>query len=280
MALVLYACVYPRLEADDRASIDSGVGGTGGAGGGSAGSDSGIPVDAANNDLGRAVRWFAACAELGADGKSTPTQFFTEPFTVEMWLRIDAGTAPKQTLVYRGGVSTGSIGWSVLLDYQSRPGAYRLELWGGFGTRAWSRTVDVGLRYHVAVVRSVVPAEARFYIMAKGELTHTEDTVPFNVSWPEVADLQIAGRGGLCDTALAIATIDELRIWSTARTRAEIDASIGPLATCSDPALAAYYRFDDVPGSDFADCTNRTGTLIRPLLAAGYESLSSPFDDP
>ncbi len=59
--------------------------------------------------------------------------------------------------------------------------------------------------------------------------------------------------------------IDEVRVWNTARTQAEIQDAMHHVLTGTETGLVAYYRFDEGSGTTTADLTanDNTGTLVN-----------------
>ena len=74
-------------------------------------------------------------------------------------------------------------------------------------------------------------------------------------------------------------TMDELRIWKTARTERELFAyARTPLDCRSEPDLVAYYDFEDLTRGTLQDCHATFDAPIVPgPLPDSWEATTSPF---
>jgi len=63
--------------------------------------------------------------------------------------------------------------------------------------------------------------------------------------------------------------MDELRIWKTFRTAAEIKANMRVIMKGNEPGLALYYNFNDATGTDVADITKTPSRTLKNCTAAG-----------
>ena len=80
-------------------------------------------------------------------------------------------------------------------------------------------------------------------------------------------------------TRLFQGQIDEVRVWNTNRTTAEIGANMTRPLQGNEPGLLAYYRFEEGFGTTTADATGRglTGTLLNgPVWDCASEALQVP----
>lgn len=111
---------------------------------------------------------------------------------------------------------------------------------GGNASFAWTSNVW----YHIAYV--VTPTSYKIYVngVVTGKGTYPA-TNPAN--WPLLYDashpLRIGDTGG--GDPLMNGLIDEVRIWSTARTAAQIQANLGRPLLGNEPGLRGYWRFDN-----------------------------------
>jgi hypothetical protein len=73
------------------------------------------------------------------------------------------------------------------------------------------------------------------------------------------------GKASWASSNYADGMIDEVRIWNTARTSAEIQDNMNSAFAGTESGLLAYYRFDDVSGTVLEDLTsnNLDGTLTN-----------------
>ncbi|HEY1662175.1 MAG TPA: choice-of-anchor Q domain-containing protein [Verrucomicrobiae bacterium] len=86
--------------------------------------------------------------------------------------------------------------------------------------------------------------------------------------------LQIGGPGFPYHGA-----VDDFRVWSTARSQAQILADLGTPLMGSEPNLLLYYRFDDNGGNPAANSAIATGTAYNGTIVngPGLENAGEPF---
>ncbi len=152
----------------------------------------------------------------------------TDPFTIELWFRttgtgviLDKRTAPNQGLWLEVGAA-GAVSFSVQMSGQ--PDASVISAVGNFADGRW---------HHVAAVRSA-------------------DLLSLFVDGDEWDQL-IAASTDVANTAAIllgniyylhqpfVGAIDEVRIWSVARTREQIGQFAGAPLTGTEPGLIGYY---------------------------------------
>ncbi|MBN8490904.1 MAG: LEPR-XLL domain-containing protein, partial [Burkholderiales bacterium] len=215
--------------------------------------DGGAPVAPAAGQTNRSVRVDAGSAELWvADAASLQVDL---GLTIEAWIRP---TGPGSDAVYGGIIvnkegeyelarlADGRIAWAIA---NAAPGWDWVETDYVAALDTWT---------HVAFVYD--GAVGRVY--ANGELVH-----------------EAAATGAIGDTAsgqnrLQIGSrqvggqrfegqIDEVRVWSVARSADEIDAAFDQTVAADAPGLAGYWRFDEATGTllDDSSAANNDGTL-------------------
>ena len=90
------------------------------------------------------------------------------------------------------------------------------------------------------------------------------------------------GRSNFGDT-YANAIIDEFRIWSVARSPAQIQASMGAPLVGNEAGLLLYYRFDSTSGTVATNSATSTGAAYdgaipaSPLFSPGGRSVGDPY---
>jgi hypothetical protein len=141
----------------------------------------------------------------------------------------------------------------------------------GDGLLAAGPAPVIGQWIHLAGVFDAATAEARLY--ADGQLVATDSATP-PASVTPAADL-LLGRFG-ADHARA--RVDEVRIWETARTAAEIDASRFQRITGAEPGLRGAWSFDEgaVQGILDASPFANDGTLGADAAAAADDPARIP----
>ena len=263
------------------AGRDAGTGGSS-ATGGSAGASDAPPA------FGKAVHWDDACATPNT--ASARTVFSATAFTVELWLLADTTASAWQHVVYRGGnSSTGPAGWTLELA-DTGNGTHVLQLCGSNGSShaCVSSPQELTIRrpYHVAVVR-LPPGHdcaplgtagcVKYYVAAGDGPTrpHSESIRAFAVDWASAEPMRLGGGLSDCGAYRMHADTDELRIWARARSRSEIDAAANQAVSCSEPGLAAYYRFEENSPNTLLDCTQPNGGAT---IGGEFTRIDSPFD--
>jgi hypothetical protein len=268
-------------------SGDSGAGASGGSGGGDSG-------DAATEDsgdaaaaLGQAIHWKGACARL-EDARSSALAFGAgEAFTVELWFEIEPTLERYQTLVQKGGAIAADPGWQFFLSRTVVPPTlstpFALSYCVGDGAGAYGCASSGELtpgKYHLALVRSPgTGADASsatmtvFYLPPNASVHASATRTTPTSSWTTTLPFQISSCGSLTGT------MDELRIWKTARTERELFAYAStPLDCRSEPDLVAYYDFEDLTRGTLQDCHATFDVPIVPgPLPDSWEPVPSPF---
>ncbi len=162
--------------------------------------------------------------------------------TLEAWVNVPCCQATENTILAYGDGLNDSYTLSV--------GSYgpRLQLQNAAGVFTdIKRTVkyeqlNTGRDYHVAITWSKATQTAILYI--DGFKYYEQSGIPaFDIFYNTANRLTIGSKTDLSQPFNS--KIDEVRIWNTVRTQAEIRAQKHSVLTGTEPALAAYYRFDE-----------------------------------
>lgn len=181
-------------------------------------------------------------------------------FTVEAWLN------PSDTMTS----ATGMIFIRQdLVAYFISNGTYQFEFDGSAGT--WKATIDTGVRarinewQHIAFVKS----GTTFSLYLNGNLAYqlidaTNVPATLNNSNNYVAiggNPYKIGSGNLSNPSsqLFAGGIDEVKVWTTARTQSEIANNMNVKIDTSTSGLASYWDFNGT--SDLTKIYDRTGSL-------------------
>lgn len=162
--------------------------------------------------------------------------------TIEAWVFLDANTAETIAVKQHDGVNTTSM-FSVG-DVYDAGNAGKLTFRPLNGKVAASNTtVSTGTWHHVAVAWTAT--QINFYL--DGQLDGTVNGTGFAV--PPIAGgvSSIGGfvQSGAANTAAAFdGLLDEVRVWSTTRTQAEIQNTMHEKVDGSSSGLVAQYSFD------------------------------------
>ena len=139
-----------------------------------------------------------------------------------------------------------------------------------------STTVTTGAWTHVAAVRTM--ATGTITVLVNGV---EEASASTGNTRPLADPQQIFVGGNTIDLRYFGGAIDELRIWSVARTAAEIQATMHQRLTGNDAGLVGYYRFDDAAGLVAADSSpSRDDAALGggdPTKASAWVSSDAPI---
>ncbi len=175
----------------------------------------------------------------------------TDNMTVEAWVNWDGQASGRQSIIYNG--NTGSSGYGIYLYDGATPPRSISILCGGKGWVTSSTELPAGSWHHLAAVRSA--GVWKLYMDGVERALSNTSVVP-NVP---VGKFDIAaGTGGGGDRFKG--KVDEVRIWTTARTKDQIQASYGSLAG-NDAGLTAYWRMDEGSGTYTVDGSGHGNTL-------------------
>lgn len=210
-----------------------------------------------NSTIDYALTFDGSNPILVADSGVAPTDF-TNTFTMEAWIKPGACTAGRCMI----GNKESSWEWAVYNGYIEF--AIMTPSWSWITTTA---RVDSNVWTHVAWSKSGTVNS--FYV--NGTLADTATTGSAISTSNEV--FTIGGRVGTADRYTGV--IDEVKLWNTARTEAQIDAEMHNYGDGSganlldDSALVGYYDFNEGTnvGTQFFDRTS-SGKHLAVLAGA------------
>lgn len=197
----------------------------------------------------------------GATG-SLPTTA-TANVTLEAWVKWDGGGSGNQMIVLNGNSSTSGYGL-----FQNS-GTLTVVA-GGASTMTSSYTLTPGVWTHVA---AVADGSDNWTLYVNG--------VP-NVLSPSTGNPNTpAGTFSVGTDQAGIETfsgvIDEVKVWTTARTNTQVTADMLACNTSPQAGLAGYWKFDEGTGTTTADASgnSHTLTLTNTTWVAATELLST-----
>jgi hypothetical protein len=167
-----------------------------------------------------------------------------ESYTIEAWFYADQmGTR-------------GIVGWG---NYGSFNQVTALRLHGSNGIRHywWAADLDVttgdisGAWHHVAVTWD--GTNRKLYL----DGVYKNGDQPSAHAVPNASNFRI---GSTNNSEYFDGKIDEIRIWSEARTQQEIQATMNNTLTGSESGLVAYYKMNDGSGTSLADSSSNSNT--------------------
>lgn len=176
------------------------------------------------------------------DYLNTPFNNYTfSNFTIEMWINSADYLANEVYVTWRQNTQVIFGGWAADGSFNNTSvGLSPIEANSGTGT-----ALTPGNWHHVALVYN---GSERIYYIDGVAVTTVPTTGSLTTNPSYVQGLTI---GATFDGAQSFTntTFEDVRIWETARTTAEINTSIVTNLTGSESGLVAYYRFDDGVGS-------------------------------
>jgi len=186
----------------------------------------------------------AAVLSLAGDGEhvliaDSNTLYTGVPFTIEAWFNIAEIQSELNPIIandeYEAHVSSAStiLVWDVGTD----------DLYG-------TTTIETNRWYHVASVNDGTSQKIFLNGVLDGQ---SEVSSPFD----DVEQNLWIGFDPYTETRQFVGLIDEVRIWNTARTQADIKAAMGRPLTGNKPGLVGYWQFEALEdlgvGDDGAD---------------------------
>ena len=177
-------------------------------------------------------------------------------FTIELWIWGDNSLSytTERLLVEYGAWQEGTYQLTTDND-----GHFRVNFYGRSSTAGSNATVDWSDSqwHHLAGVFDNSGNTLKTYFDGVLQNTTAETNAPGNVNRP----LYLGARGGTAN--FSDIKLDEVRIWSTARTEAEIRANMYKELSGSGANLKAYYQMSDGLGTILTDdsANINTGSL-------------------
>ncbi len=175
----------------------------------------------------------------------------TSSLTIELWARMDNPAGGSQLLLIKGDDSSGQD------PYFLRVSSNNIEFGLDGDAGATARLVasigqyDWSVYHHIAAVFDDNADEMRLFVDGV-EIGSTMTVVtPMTVQTPHYVTL-----GGTVGTGQAFAgDLDDIRIWSLARTEAQIQSSLGQRLNGSENGLVALWRCDEGSGQQLLDAS-------------------------
>ncbi|MFO8233069.1 MAG: LamG-like jellyroll fold domain-containing protein, partial [Longimonas sp.] len=199
---------------------------------------------------GTALAFDGSADYLRMDGSAEDVDLVGASFTVEAWIQVDDLTGDNPILGHGdsspGDSSPGdsSSGTNQVLYLTTRGttlhmGFFNNDLGG-------SASLEEGRWHHAAFVYDAANGEQRIYLDGALDGTRSANAFAGGQSDP----LQIGRWGG---SRYLDGALDELRIWTEARTEADIQATMHQTLPTDTPELVASYRFDAAQTSQRLD---------------------------
>lgn len=192
----------------------------------------------------------------GLDPAALPGLEMTDTVTIEAWIWPD-GTGGTGIILEKEGEYTlslraGELAWAVA---NSSPG------WAWTGTGFFPPRLQWT---HVALVYDALAGVAKTFVDG-APLTATAATGTIGDARSD-DDLRIGGRDA--NPEFFPGRIDEVRLWSSARTDAQIREGLGNAPDGSDPDLRGWWTFDEGGGDAVLDGSSYAHDLSLAALGA------------
>ncbi len=168
-----------------------------------------------------------------------------EELTIQAWIRKNSSDVIDQVIVgkYDGDAGSGARSYALSIN---ATGPDQINLLVSDGTsHEWlsvPKKIDSGEWHNIAVTYTGGTAMAKFFLDGSlvGEVESTihlvhDSNVPFRIGATSVG----SGIGGYFD-----GRIDEVRVWSVARTEEEIQRDMRRVLTGNEPGLEGYWRME------------------------------------
>jgi hypothetical protein len=198
-------------------------------------------------------------------------------FTIEYWVNMDDVTT-LQSMIDKGTTSGDDSNYRISIENS------QLRFWSpeSGNVAPSTATLSVGEWAHVAVTYDGTANQMVFYV--NGEQAGAAATVN------EIGTINdgplLIGRDN--QGRFLNGQMDELRIWSEARTADDIRLNYDQQLSGSEANLQAYYRFDDVGGDTVADktanglngtlgTTDTLGDSAEPTVVDPAENAAAPI---
>lgn len=199
----------------------------------------------------------------------------TQSFTLEAWVKPTGGI--WVSVISKFVHTASNEGYSIEIFSDNRVSLLIGNNWSNWTAVTSNASLSAGVWSHIAATYdgSVV----KIYI--NGLLMTVNGTSSQSIPWTDgVTDsgtnLLLGSRSG---TTFYSGQMDEARVWTVARTQAEIQENMCHTLVGNEAGLAAYYRLDQIDGSVTYDLTSNAnnGTLTNMALPANWV-VSDAFD--
>ncbi len=172
-----------------------------------------------------------------------------QDFTVEFWVKNSTSAGSRHWIITNSGWSNNPR-WQIGIEY----GVIRASIGDGMNTSAGTGSIIVnnGIWHHIAVV----------YDRSSNMSVYVDGTLDFSQSISYVNNITNninigigASTSPTGNHSFLNCEVDEVRIWNTARTSVDINATMNTIINPDNyPNLIAYYDFNDQSTSTIIDC--------------------------
>ena len=181
-----------------------------------------------------------------------PALRLSNNFTIEAWVYLQDGS--NETIIDKG--PTYSYLFHIYPNGQPGLGLY--ANYGGTHNWVYSSAVTVPINQwsHVAVTFTNAVNGLKFWV--NGNLVSQHTPAGALTSYTGAMNIGRQEPGG-CNCNLLQSRLDEVRIWNSARSQAEIQSTMTKEIAGSTPGLVAYWDFNNGSGTSVTNRTSTTG---------------------
>jgi len=213
------------------------------------------------------------------------TDFSTNDLTFEAWVKLDPDNLPLNYAAVIDGREEG-LENSKSLSFKTVDDELKFfSEWQGsweFAPEAGVNVVTPDEWQHLAAVVSSTDQTATFYLNGEEGATITVDDYPnlgAEVSW---ATLRV-GNANRSANGTVFGLIDEVRIWTVARSATEIADNMNKEIDPETEGLLAYYQCNEESGSEtLTDALGNNDAAINGTNDGSYDFVEAdwPMDEP
>ena len=181
-----------------------------------------------------------------------PALRLSNNFTIEAWVYLQDGS--NETIIDKG--PTYSYLFHIYPNGQPGLGLY--ANYGGTHNWVYSSAVTLPINQwsHVAVTFTNAANGLKFWV--NGNLVSQHTPAGALTSYTGAMNIGRQEPGG-CNCNLLQSRLDEVRIWNSARSQAEIQSTMTKEIPGSTPGLVAYWDFNNGSGTSVTNRTSTTG---------------------
>lgn len=189
-----------------------------------------------------------------------------ESQTIEAWVKIDAYPANADRIIQRGLDGVGGA-WSISIDVATDGKIVLATSTNGDDFITSKNAIGLGEWHHIAATFTAgTSPDLRLYIDGNAEGSLTPKGGTLRTSGASF----LFGRGNL-STEWFKGSIDEVRIWNTARTAQQIADNSGTCLAGNEASLVAYYKFEDATGTTATDLTaNQNNATLKDMTNGSW----------
>jgi hypothetical protein len=216
-----------------------------------------VSLTASNNASGLIFNGSTGNVSIPHNANQVPTN----EMTIEGWIYPNnTGTITTNMIIMKG-----NYGYGLALGASGCSGGAKLNYWtsAGCGSAITSAgSVQFNTWSHVAVVVKLTPVQSlEFFINGVSAGTATTG-ININNGSNQALILGMQGTG--CSCNYFNGRMDEIRLWSGARTQAQIIANMNSSIAANSPSLQLYLKADNTIGTTVTDLSSNStnGTIV------------------